>query len=216
MNEDINKLVGRIIASTKRKKRNLSIVEIADDIKILKDKTGGISEVAKLVGISTGMLNQFLSVFDLPLTVQELIKEKKIDSVAIVFTLSKFSKKDIELLTEQIIQGKLNSQELKALLPFRRQHPSENILDLVERIKKSQNVKVSIVRIPKKLLGKKEMLTEAIKAKVGEENVISIDENDETIEIALTKVGENKIREIAKENNVTLSQFIQRLLQYAR
>ncbi len=44
MSERINTLVGRIIASTKRHKRTLSIVDIATDIRELKKETGSIQK----------------------------------------------------------------------------------------------------------------------------------------------------------------------------
>jgi hypothetical protein len=216
MEDEINQLVGRIIGSTKRRTRSLSIVEVAADIRTLKEKAGGLGQGAKLVGISTGMLNQFLSVFSLPLPVQGLVREKKIDSVAVVFALSKFPAADIDQLTGPIMENKISSQELKVLLPLRRQQPSEPILDLVKRMKSSQNVKVSILRLPKELQVDRDLLLEAIKGLVGDENVLSVDEQEETVDIALTKEGERRMRAAARDKKLTLAQFVHKLLEYAR
>src|SRR5260370_13696241 len=98
--DEINKAVARIILSTKRKSRQYSIFEIALDIKALKAAKGGIIEVAKVIGISSGMLSQFLSVFKLPASIIELVKERKIDSASMVHNFSKFKENDILKLAE--------------------------------------------------------------------------------------------------------------------
>jgi hypothetical protein len=64
---DYNSALARVILSTKRKKRQYSLIEIASDIQLLLGTLGSLSEVSKVVGISTGMLSQFLSIKELPL-----------------------------------------------------------------------------------------------------------------------------------------------------
>ena len=70
--------------------------------------------------------------------------------------------------------------------------------------------------MPKKLINKKEILIKAIKEKIGKENFISLEEINDSIDITITKEGEKALKMAASENNVTLSKFIQRLLNYAR
>ncbi|HWJ28267.1 MAG TPA: hypothetical protein VNS32_17110 [Flavisolibacter sp.] len=211
---ETNTLVGRIIASTKRKKRTLSIVEIAQDIRSLKTQLGSIQKVADIIGISVGMLNQFLSVFNLPTDVQVLVNNRKIDSVAVVFTLSKFSKEDIHSLIEPITNGRLTSQDLKALLPYRKQHKNENLLELIDRLKNSKNIKAAVIRLPSNLIPDKQKLETALKSKVGEENYLETEESDDFIDFKVTKQGEKVLRQAAKDEKSNLQQFILRLLNY--
>lgn len=207
-------LVGRIIASTKRKKRTLSIVEIAQDIRSLKEQLGSIQKVADVIGISTGMLNQFLSVFNLPTNVQALVNDRKIDSVALVFTLSKFSKDDISSLIQPITDGTLTSQDLKALLPYRRQHKNENIVELFERLKNSKNIKAAVIRLPSNLVQDKLKLESVLKSKVGNENYLETEESNDFTDFKVTRHGEKILRQAAKEQKSTLQQYILRLLNY--
>lgn len=216
MSQDKNILIARIIASTKRKKRGLSILEIANDIQSLKEQLGGLDAVAKEVGISVGMLNQFLSVFKLSTTIQELVKKREVDSVALVFMMSKFEEKDLQDLLAPIINNGITSQELKVLLPYRKQFKSDNILELLERVRRSKNVKVSVIRFPKSDALSVEKIEKEIRTKIGAENYISTEEENGVTNIKISKKGEKLLRNAAKGMKTTFQKYILRLLDYGR
>lgn len=207
-------LIARLILSTKRKKRDFSILDIAKDILALRDKLGGLGAVAKVIGISTGMLNQFLNVLKLPKPIQELVHRKKIDSVAIVHLLSKFPEKDIELLVPKIIEGDLSSQDLKILLPYRKQYKNENILDLLLRLHASKNIQVSVIRFPKTIIEKPlDQISEIIKTIVGGDNFVSVVDEGVNVDIKVKKAGEKILRLKAKEKKITLTELIATLIK---
>lgn len=211
--EEINKSIARVILSTKRKSRQYTLFEIATDIQALKTSLGSLNEVSKVIGVSAGMLNQFLSVFKLPEFILKLIKERKIDSVAVVHYLSKFSANDIGNLAKLLSSNKLTRQDLRILLPYRKQYPDEQIIDLVERIHSSKNIKVSVVRIttedtPKSIDELKNIFSE----QVGSENLNSIVPNGNHIDIKFSKEGEKRLRKSAKENKKSLQEFITSLI----
>lgn len=214
MSEKVNTLVGRIIASTKRQKRTLSIVDIAKNINELKEEVGGIKKVSELIGISPGMLNQFLSVFSLPTAIQELVKEKKIDSVAMVFLLSKYPKEDVSHLAKMITAKLITSPELKVLLPYRNANKGLNISDVIDKLRSTKDIPVSVIRLPGNIINNPERIEKAIKFKIGDENLMAFEKGNEYLDIKITKHGEKILRHAAKEKGVTLQQFILRLLNY--
>lgn len=77
-----------VFANTKRKKRAEDIVTIAKAIKHLVKTYGSREEVAKIVGLSTEMLRQFLSALKLAPEVQLMVADRKIDKVEIVRKLA--------------------------------------------------------------------------------------------------------------------------------
>lgn len=207
--DEINKIIARLILSTRRKSRNFSIYEIASDILYLKNSFGNVNEVANLVGVSSGMLNQFLSVFNLPEFVLKMVKERRIDSVSIVHYLSKFKDADIISLSQLLISKELSSQDLRILLPFRKEHPNEDILDLVKKINSSKNVKVSVIRIDKSDTEKSIIeLTQVFENEVGRENLYAIEEKNNFLDIKLLKRGESILRQKAKLKKKSLLEFI--------
>ena len=210
--EEVNKSIARVILSTKRKSRQFSLFEIANDIENLKNEKGSLNEVAKLIGLSPGMLSQFLSIFKLPKSVIELIKERKIDSVTIVHHLTKFKDNDILELSKLAAKNEISSQDLRILIPYRKQHANEDILDLVEKIHLSKNIKVSVVRILESDTTKSLSELEELFIKVvGKENILVIELNGNFIDIKLTKQGENNLRSKAKQLSLTLRELITRL-----
>ena len=207
--DEINKTIARVILSTKRKKRQYSLFEVAMDIQTLKESLGSISNVSKIVGISTGMLNQFLSIFKLPQRIIELIKQRKIDSVSVVHHLSKYNEKDKKVLENLLIENKLSSLDLRVLIPFRKQFPNESIIELVEKIHSSKDIKVSVIRIHKDDTEKTlPELTDCFITQVGRENVITVEQHNNFIDIKLSKEGEMILRKDAKENKKTFQGLI--------
>jgi hypothetical protein len=208
-----SELIARLILSTKRKKREFSILEIASDISFLKEMLGSLKEVSKVIGISTEMLNQFLSVYKLPQEVQTLVKERKIDRVAVVFLLSKFSEEDLQQLIPMVSDRKISSQDLKVLLPYRKQHSQEKIIDLIKNLSSSKNVKISVVNIPRKATNRSsQQIAEIIKAKVGDDNFLVVTEDENLYGIKIKKEGEKILRAIAKEEKISLSALITTLI----
>lgn len=211
--EELNKAIARVILSTKRKSRQYNLVEIATDIQKLKTSLGSLNEVANVIGISSGMLNQFLSVFKLPKNVLKLVEERKIDSVAIVHYLSKYSNEDITQLSDLIVLNNLSSQDLRVLLPYRKQFPQERVVDLVDKLHQSKNIKVSVIRISENDTCKSfDDLNELFATQVGVENIIAIEINKKNIDIKVSKKGEKILRETAKKNRLTLQEFIFKLI----
>lgn len=211
--EEINKAIARIILSTKRKSRQYSLFDIALDIEGLKKAKGGMKEVSKVIGVSSGMLSQFLSVFKLPKPIIELVKERKIDRVSMVHTLAKFNNDDAIQLAELLVSNKLSSQDLRILFPYRKQHTKESILDLVEKIHSSKNIKVSVIRINKNDTSKSVTeLASFFSNQVGKENVITVEANNNFIDIKLSKQGEKILRQKAKSNNRTFQDLISTLI----
>lgn len=207
--EEVNKAIARVILSTKRKSRQYSLLEIATDIRNLKNAKQGMKEVSKLIGVSSGMLSQFLSVFKLPEPILELVANRKIDSVAMVHYLAKFNAEDIPKLAELLATGKLSSQDLRILIPYRKQFKKEPIADLLERIHSSKNIKVSVIRIDKGDTTKSiEDLISIFGSHVGKENLNTIVPNENFIDIKFTKKGEKILRESAKRNKITLQELI--------
>ena len=172
-----------------------------------------MKEVSKIIGVSSGMLSQFLSVFKLPKSIIESVKQRKIDSVSMVYNLSKFNNEESLQLAELLVSNKLSSQDLRVLIPYRKQHTKETIVDLVEKIHSSKNIKVSVIRISKEDTSKSiPELSSFFAIQVGKENVISIEQHNNFIDIKLSKQGEIILRQKAKKNNKTFQVLISNLI----
>lgn len=211
--EEINKAIARVILSTKRKSRQYSLYEIALDIDNLKKAKGGMQQVSKLIGVSAAMLSQFLSVFKLPKPIFDLVRERKIDSVSMAHNLSKFNDEDALQLSTLLSNNKLTSQDLRILIPYRKQHSKETILELVEKLNSSKNIKVSVIRINQNDTSKTlPELNSFFVNQIGSENLVAIEKHNEQIDIKIRKQGEKILRDKAKQIKITFQELITKLI----
>jgi hypothetical protein len=206
---DYNSALARVILSTKRKKRQYSLIEIASDIQLLLGTLGSLSEVSKVVGISTGMLSQFLSIKELPLPVLKLIADRKIDSITNAHYLTKFNSTDILEISKLLVAHQLTSQDLRALVPYRRKHSTETIHELVNKIQSSKDIKISVIRIPKEATRKSiDELRVILMKYVDSDSLNSVEDTGAYISIKLLKKGEIQLRKVASLKQVSLQDFV--------
>jgi hypothetical protein len=207
-------VIGRLLQSTNTHKRPYNLIEVAEDIEWLSKDLGGINKVSEILGISNGMLNQFLKVKKITPNILPLIKNRTIDSVAIIHNLSKFSSKDQEEISEALIAKKLDGKDIRLLSPFRSQFPNEPILSLIGKLKESENKKVSVITFDSEDLHKDILnLQSEISKIIGVEDLVGINILGKNGFIRMTPMGEKKFRKTAKINRKTLQDYTYSILQ---
>jgi len=83
-----NTALAIIFANTKRKNRNLNLLTIAKCFEYLVKLYGSQKAVANKVGLSTEMVREFLIILKLPIKIQKIVSERKIDSIDVVREIS--------------------------------------------------------------------------------------------------------------------------------
>ena len=210
---ETNPSFAKLILSTKRKKRLLSITEFAEEVNKLQNQSYTLNEISLALGLKKEMLNQFLSVKKLSNPIKELVANRDIDSVSMVFYLSKFNAHDQLCISNFIINGKLNSQDLKTLKPLQTKNSNIPIKQLIEKLLSSKNIKVSVIKFEKEELKKSvEELENALIKIVGEDNFIEIEISEKIYSIKITKRGESLLRNFAKLQKHSLHQTVRKLL----
>lgn len=83
-----NTALAIIFANTKRKNRNVDLLTMAKCFEYLVKLYGSQKAVAKKVGLSTEMIREFLIVLKLPIKIQKLISERRLNSIDVVREIS--------------------------------------------------------------------------------------------------------------------------------
>lgn len=78
-----------VFANTKRHKRVVDLLTIAECFQFLTKIYGNQEEVARKTDLSREMVREFLQILNLPSDVKELIKSRKIDGIDTAYRLSK-------------------------------------------------------------------------------------------------------------------------------
>lgn len=208
-----NKIIARLLLSTKRKKRLQSIEEVACDINSLLDFKLSLDEISKLVGISKDMLRQFLRFYKLDEKVKEEVRKRNIDSVSMINQLSKFDSKEQWILAKNIIEGNIRSSELKFLYPLRKQYPNSNINALIKKLKNSQNIKLQVIQLDYSLEERKlNKLESLLREIISASNIHSVKKEQEKTKIYLFKNGVKELREFAKKRKLSLNELVKNLV----
>ena len=142
---EINEALVALIASTKRKNRKLSPLEVVEKIEIAKKGIGSLPKVAQRIDLSYEMLRQIYSLRNCSEGVKRLIREGKLDSYDILYRLSKLPKSSQMTVAKRVIAGKLNSEDVRAIVTFHRDFPGIRIGKIIERIKSSRNIRQYVV-----------------------------------------------------------------------
>ncbi len=121
-----------LFTNTKRKKRSVDLITIAESCEYLTKLYGSQKEVAKKVGLSTEMIREFRIPLRLPKEFRDLILNKKIDSIDIVKeiavlkdtsqqiamarNIANIPSKDIRDIKRLVISSKLPIKESKRII----------------------------------------------------------------------------------------------------
>ncbi len=210
-----DEIIPRIIVSIPHSSNvPFALNEIAQDVEELSTLLGGLNKVAEIAGISEGMLNQFLRVKKLTPKLQDLVGNRTIDSVSFVHNLAKFSAQDQESIVEEIILGNMSRQDVRLLSPLRKQFPEYTVSQLIEKLKKSEDQKVSVIKFSSDDLHKSiEALRREIIKIVGTAELIDLLMTDKEGAIKMTQKGELQLRKAAKQKHKTLQEFTYTILQ---
>lgn len=207
-------VLSRLLVSTHRKKRPFNIFEIAEDIVWLSNHLGSLSEVSDVLNISTGMLNQFLHVYRLSDKAKELVKIRVIDSVTVVHNLSKFSIEDQDEIINKIVKGILNYNDIRLVNPLRKQFPEISISEIIQKLKISENRKISVIKFPSDLLHKSiEQLRSELSNIIGPSEVVDLVLDEDVGSIKVTPQGEQLLRNEARRYKKTLQEYTQAMLE---
>lgn len=206
-------VIARLIANTLRKKRPNSLIEIARDIRWLQNDLGSLKAVSETIGISTDMLGQFLSVERLSPEVRKLVEERKIDLVNVVHYMRDFEPEAQQVIAKEVIADRLSTNDIRVLAPLRKSLPHLTVDQLISRVQKSKNIKVYVAyfRIPPGFEN-----TDASKRRfekiVGKNEIVSFTVKDLVGTLELTSFGQKKLRGAAKERNLSLRKFVDRIV----
>lgn len=205
------KLIAALIPNTKTKKRPLDLISINNKFKELIQEINSKKEVSKLLGISVGMINKFLSIERLNSYVINIVKCRKIDSVSVANQISKYKLSEQTILANAIINEELSGRDLKVFGPLRKAYPNKKISELIDILIDSKNRQISVGYIETTNKSLIEKPVKMLENKLGDE-FISFDVKSNIAIIKVTKEGEKFLRKEAKTKKMTLRKYFNKLL----
>lgn len=210
----VDEAIAMLIACTRRKQRPKSIVEIAGMIEFLRGQLGSYKSVSETVGISTEMLREFRSVDKLEGEIRSLVENRTIDSVDLVYRISKLDPATQRAVVRAVLVGRMMGDDARVVRSFsgRRSSPE----DAVTRTIKSRDVRTYLIKFATPADKRTSDLRNTFRMVVGNDEIVSVNTEDGTSTIELTYRGQKNLRRAAKEAGVTLRTFVASLLDGPR
>lgn len=209
-NAEVEPIIARLIANTRKRKRPNNLVEIAHDIRQAQNKLGSLEAVAETISLSTDQLWQFLSVEQLCPEVQKLVEERKIDLVNIVHYMRNFDGEAQQVIAREVIAGRLSGEDIRALAPLQKSLPHLSVHGLISRVQKSRDIKVYVAyfRVP---VGFRDVngLRRRFERIVEQSEIVSFTVEGQIATLKLTPSGRKKLRGAARERNMSLRKFVE-------
>lgn len=207
--KEVMAALASLIRNTRRKHRYLSLVEIADNLDLVIQGLGNINIVADRLGMSHKMLRQFQKVKQLTPSVQSLFASREIDSVDIADHLSKLDGKDQIFVAQKVVEGVLNSKDVRAVHEFHKENTELKIEEVVRKIEATRNVKHYVVEfVVRSKRTKPELIQERFAKVLGDENIISLSIKGSIGRLVLNDFGKKKLQVFAGSKGMTKAEVV--------
>ena len=211
--ESADRALAALIANTLRVRRRLDLLEVAKWVEKGRAAFGSVQALSERVGISAEMLREFGAIAKLSPSVKKLITERKIESVDVAYRLSKLRPREQLAVARGVIAGRIDSDDVRAIVSLRRSAPELGIGEIIRRVKTSRNIKEYIAEF---ILPSDKMNVDAVRrafARVaGDRNICSLGIKGPVGTLRVNKEGKTRLQEAAKRQGLTKRQLIGRIL----
>jgi len=195
--------IAALIANTKRARRKLSILQVAEWIEVAQDHLGSIEAVSQRIGISAEMLREFMSVGKLCPSVKKLVANREVDSLDVVYRLSMLRPSEQVAVAREVVAGAVTSNDVRFVASLRKRAPELDIQEVLDRVKKSRNVKQYITQFVIPSGTKLADLRERFAQLLGDENIVGLEAGCGTGTLVLSAEGMGRLREAARSKGRT-------------
>jgi len=201
-----------LIASTKRIHRKLNLVQIAKKIEIARKGLGNLKNVSDAIGLSTEMLRQFSRVTKIAPEARCFLTGGAIQSVDIADRISRLPPADQFLVAQAVARGELNSDDVRAVISFRKDQPKLPISKVISRVTDSRNVREYVVQFLVPAEEELKNIEDRFPKLLGQDGVRSVNVEKGLGTLILNKDGRNRFELIAKRKGLTKRALVEKVI----
>jgi len=209
---EVEDALAGLIASTKRIHRKLNLVQIARKIEIARKGLGNLKNISEAIGLSTEMLRQFSRVTKIAPEARRFVTEGKIQSVDIADRISRLPPADQFLVAQAVARGELNSDDVRAVISFRKDQPKLPISKVISRVTDSRNVREYVVQFLVPAEEELKNIEDRFSKLLGQDGVRSVNVGKGLGTLILNKDGRNRFELIAKRKGLTKRALVEKVI----
>jgi len=212
---ELNDALAALIASTKRVRRKLNLLEVAHKLDVARQHLGSLKAVGETIGLSTEMVRQFARVDSLVPEVKPLILQGKLRSVDIAERLSRLPKPDQLPVAREVVAGNLLANDVRALVALRKQSPASPIGKLIKLAKAAKPVREYALEFRVEATDQREVIRRCLDAFFGAENIRSFkfDNQCRVGRVVITEDGRTRLERRSKTERLTKRETLTHILR---
>lgn len=219
------KSLAKIGKGTRRKKRDINLLEVAEEIKSLYNAHRSLNKVANIVKLSPEMTRQFLKITELEENVKTLIKSGLIRGVDIGYRISKLAKEDQIVLAEYIVNKNLSSDDTRTIVRYKIDNPQIPIAEVISKVVRSKDKRIYVAylgiekdtfeNLLKKIENKDKIkiISSIFNSVISHEFIVSFELNGRVVILKVVREGLQEMRNQAKKLKVPLAKLAEALLK---
>ena len=208
-NNSLDQHLAQIVGNTRRKRRVISIPELATSIEKASKTLGGIGPLSERIILSPTMLRQFLAVQDLHPKVRKMFANRVLDSVDLCSQLATLNSADQIFLAERAASGALQTKDVRDYREMRKMDASTAPEQLVEKIVASKPrlefLAEFVLRADETVDGVRVQFLKYLKS----DDILSINADGSIATLILSQKGRDRLRDLGRVASFTLEQTIQ-------
>jgi transcriptional regulator with XRE-family HTH domain len=206
--------IATLIANTKRVRRPDDIVTVAKAIRNASGLLGSVAAVADRTGVSEEMLREFLAAERLAPAVRKLVRSRRIDSVDVAYRISLLPDDEQGPVAGAFMAGELTSDDVRAVVSFRRRAPGVGIAEALARVASSRNIKhyVAEFLLPTGARGP-DVLRGRFAQAIGEANLCLFEVVGRVVRLVVNADGMRRLQALAKERGMTKRSLLKALAE---
>lgn len=136
--------LAKIGKGTKRKKRDINELEVAEKIASLYKLYHSLNEVAKQVKLSPEMVRQIKSLVTLEEEVKKLYLDGLLKGYDIGYRISKLQGKDQIVLAKYVVDENLSSEDVRAIVRYKIDNPQMPTEGVINKVVQSKDRKIYV------------------------------------------------------------------------
>lgn len=202
-----------LLASTRRSKRSLDLIEVSKKLGTALRLLGNLHAVAQALGLSDETVRQFNRIEKLSPDVKKLLAGGRITSMDLADRISRFPIPDQPPIAVGVVSGKLDAQDVRAILGLRKVSPKASIQQLIERIKRSRNIKEYVAEfITPRSSPSSTVLRRRLSPVFAPNDIRDVEIGDVVSRLVLTATGKKALETAARKQGMTKRALLQRLV----
>jgi len=211
---DLDYAIAAIIANTRRVRRKLDLVTLADCIATAQEHLGDLRAVGETVDLSEQQLRDFMKVRALARSVRKLVQERAIDSVDVVEELSKLSPRDQLTVARAFMVGDITSKDVRDVVARSSRAPDASIGAAIERVVKSRDIKEYVAEFSFENAGASpRQIRKRFERLLGARNIKSFSQPGRVGRVVLTAQGRRRLQEAANRARATKRELIEKTVE---